>query len=87
MVVADAAGTAASAAAITNAKSESLKLLLHTTVPPLGSDVDTTSGDCQNPTKIVQASLGNNTESTVIPEVLDTQMVLQFPAENLFLLG
>jgi len=35
---AEAAGTVASAAAMTNAKTETLKLLLRTTVPPLGSE-------------------------------------------------
>jgi hypothetical protein len=72
MVVADAAGTAASVAAMTHAKSESLNLFSHTTVPPLLLlEVTSTgaSGDCQNLTKIVQASLGNNTASTVIHSI------------------
>jgi hypothetical protein len=73
MVVADAAGTAASVAAMTHAKSESLNLFSHTTVPPLLLLLEVTStgasGDCQNLTKIVQASLGNNTASTVMHSI------------------
>src|SRR5579864_8468943 len=87
MVVADAVGTAASVAAMTNAKSESLKLLSHTTVPPLGSYVGSTSGNCRSPTKIVQTSFGSHTASTVIRVGHHTRRCYNSRAENLFLLG